>query len=101
MGEKENERANEYGYPTPICESKAATDRNFDAGIKYMIDHIDRLALFAGTHNEDSSYLVMQLMNDKGLSIDDDRIWFGQLYGMSDHISFNLSHAGFNVAKYL
>ncbi|MFD0964202.1 proline dehydrogenase family protein [Pseudofulvibacter geojedonensis] len=99
--EKENERASTLNYPTPICESKAATDRNFDAGIKYMIEHIDRLSLFAGTHNEDSSYLVMQLMQEYNISPSDDRVWFGQLYGMSDHISFNLSEAGYNVAKYL
>ena len=99
--EKENDRAKEKGYPTPICESKPATDRNFDAGIVYMLENIDRLALFAGTHNEDSSYLVMQLMQENVIQENDDRVWFGQLYGMSDHISFNLSDAGYNVAKYL
>lgn len=99
--EKENERAEEHGYMSPICESKPATDRNFDAGVTYMIENIDRLSLFAGTHNEESSYLVMQLMQEYNITTNDDRIWFGQLYGMSDHISFNLAGAGYNVAKYL
>ena len=59
------------------------------------------MAIFAGTHNEDSSYLLMRIMKEKGLQPNDERIWFGQLYGMSDNISFNLATHGYNVAKYL
>ena len=66
-----------------------------------MMDHLDCMSLFAGTHNEDSSYLLMNLMNEKKLLNNDPRIWFGQLYGMSDHISFNLANKGYNVAKYI
>jgi len=99
--EKENDRAIANDYTSPICESKAATDRNFDAGVSYMIENIGVLSLFAGTHNEDSSYLVMQLMQEQNVSADSEAVWFGQLYGMSDHISYNLSEAGYNVAKYL
>ena len=99
--EKENERAIANGYTSPICESKVATDKNFDAGVSYMVKNIGLLSLFAGTHNEDSSYLVMQLMQEQNVSINSDAVWFGQLYGMSDHISYNLSDAGYNVAKYL
>jgi proline dehydrogenase len=69
--------------------------------IAYIIDHIDRIALFAGTHNEKSAALVMDLMEQKGLKHNDPRVWIAQLYGMSDHISFNASKAGYNVAKYL
>ncbi|EID72222.1 proline dehydrogenase family protein [Imtechella halotolerans] len=99
--EKENDRALEKGYPTPICASKQASDENYDAGVQYMVEHLNTMALFAGTHNENSSLKLMQLMDAHGLSKDDKRIWFGQLYGMSDHISFNLSENGYNVAKYL
>lgn len=99
--EKENERAEANDYTSPICENKAATDRNFDAGVKYMIENLGCLSLFAGTHNEDSSYLVMQLMQENNIPTTSDNIWFGQLYGMSDHISYNLAKAGYNVAKYL
>ena len=99
--EKENERAEEKGYPTPICSSKKATDDNFDAAISYMLDHIDAISIFAGTHNENSCYRLMELMKNMEISIADPRIWFGQLYGMSDHISFNLAYVGYNVAKYL
>ncbi|MHA3787877.1 proline dehydrogenase family protein [Flavobacterium hauense] len=99
--EKENKRAEEMGYPTPICVSKEATDINYDAAILYMIDHIDSMAIFAGTHNEDSSYKLIELMKQKGISASDERIFFGQLYGMSDNISFNLAAHGYHVAKYL
>ena len=99
--EKENERAIEKGYPTPICASKEATDENYNAAVKYMVDNIDSMSIFEGTHNESSTYFLMNLMEEKGLRTNDDRIWFGQLYGMSDNISYNLAANGYNVAKYL
>ncbi len=99
--EKEHKRAEEKGYPTPICASKEATDINYDTAILYMIEHLDGMSIFAGTHNEDSSYKLMQLMEQKGIARNDTRIWFGQLYGMSDNISFNLAAEGYHVAKYL
>lgn len=99
--EKENDRAEEHGYTSPICASKQATDENFDAAIKYMLENLEGISLFAGTHNEESSYQLMELMSDLNISNADPRIWFGQLYGMSDHISFNLADKGYNVAKYL
>lgn len=99
--EKENDRAEEYGYPTPICESKKATDENFDKVVTYILDNLDTISLFSGTHNENSCYLLMEQMGVKKIAINDPRVWFGQLYGMSDHISYNLSARGYNVAKYL
>ncbi len=99
--EKENERAAERGQKSPICESKEATDINYDATVAYMVEHIDKMAVFAGTHNEESSYKLMQLMQEKGIAKNDKRIFFGQLLGMSDNISFNLAAEGYNVAKYL
>lgn len=99
--EKENERAKEKGYPTPICASKEATDMNFDATIAYMVAHLDVISIFSGTHNEASCIKLMELMERNTIQKNDERIWFGQLYGMSDHISFNLADRGYNVAKYL
>lgn len=99
--EKENTRAEEKGYPSPICASKIATDENFDAAIGYMIKNLDVISVFAGTHNEASSYDLMNLMEQAAIQPGDSRIWFGQLLGMSDHISFNLAAKGYNVAKYL
>lgn len=99
--EKENERAVENNYPTPICASKSESDSNYDETVTYIVEHLDSISLFSGTHNELSSYKLIELMEQKGISHDDNRIWFGQLYGMSDHISYNLADRGYNVAKYL
>ncbi|WP_264549797.1 proline dehydrogenase family protein [Flavobacterium sp. N2820] len=99
--EKENERAAARGLKSPICISKEATDINYNAAVLYMVEHIDKMAVFAGTHNEESSYSLMQLMTEKGIAKNDKRIFFGQLLGMSDNISFNLAENGYNVAKYL
>jgi proline dehydrogenase len=99
--EKERERAEEKGYKDPICDNKAATDKMYNDVLSYMFENIEDMAIFAGTHNEDSSYLLMDLMTQSALKNNDKRIWFGQLYGMSDHISYNLANEGYNVAKYL
>ncbi len=99
--EKENERAKEKGYRTPICESKRATDKNFDATIAYMVTNLEVISIFSGTHNEQSCLKLIELMRQKGVDKNNQSIWFGQLYGMSDHISFNLANNGYNVAKYL
>ncbi|GAA0757045.1 proline dehydrogenase family protein [Psychroflexus lacisalsi] len=97
--EKENARAKKHGYPTPICEDKEATDVNFNAVMCYCIDNVNDISQFIGTHNEVSSYMALQLMSQKDLHLSDDRIWFGQLYGMSDHISFNLGRENANAIK--
>ncbi|KAF9657844.1 proline dehydrogenase family protein [Tenacibaculum mesophilum] len=98
--EKERERAKENGYESPICVDKQATDDNYNEAVRYMMDH-KNMAIFAGTHNEESSYLLMDLAKEHNIAKDDKRMWFGQLYGMSDHISFNLAKEGYNVAKYV
>jgi proline dehydrogenase len=99
--EKENKKAEDQGYKSPICISKEATDENFDTAVAYMLENLDCMAVFAGTHNEESSYKVAEILKAKNVANDDSRVWFGQLYGMSDHISFNLAKEGYNVAKYL
>ncbi len=99
--EKERERAQEFGYEDPICKDKAATDKNYNDVMRYIFKNLDDMAIFNGTHNEESSYLMMDLIKEVGIDKEDSRLWFGQLYGMSDHISFNLAKEGFNVAKYL
>ena len=98
--EKERERAEEKGYESPICKDKQATDDNYNEAIRFMMEH-QNMAIFAGTHNEESSYLLMSLAKEYKVKSDDKRLWFGQLYGMSDHISFNLAKEGYNVAKYV
>ena len=99
--EKERERAQLKKYQDPICASKAETDQNFNEVLRYMFDHLEDMAIFCGTHNEESSYLLMDMIEDSKISKTDNRLWFGQLYGMSDNISYNLADQGYNVAKYL
>ncbi|NLR79828.1 proline dehydrogenase family protein [Chitinophaga eiseniae] len=99
--EKENKRAAENNYPTPIQPSKAATDKDYDAAVKFCIDNIDKLAVFIGTHNENSCMLAARMLDQKGISHNHSHVSFSQLLGMSDNITFNLAHAGYNVSKYL
>jgi proline dehydrogenase len=99
--EKENKRAEEMGYQTPICASKEATDQNYDDAVDYMLQNLDRMSIFVGTHNEASSHKVINRIGEWNLDRNDNRIWFGQLYGMSDNISYNLATYNYNVAKYL
>jgi proline dehydrogenase len=99
--EIERERAASMGYPDPIQPDKEACDRAFDEGLGFCIDNIDHLDVVCGSHNERSNLHLATLMKKRGLSSDDPRVWFAQLYGMSDNISFNLAKAGYRVAKYL
>jgi proline dehydrogenase len=99
--EKERERAAEKGYTDPIQPDKAASDRDYDAALRWCVDHIDRVSIVAGTHNEQSSLLLARLMNERGIAHNDPRICFSQLLGMSDNISYNLAKAGYRVAKYV
>ncbi len=99
--EKERERAEEMGYKSPIHEDKEAVDIDYNESLKFCIDHIDRMGICGGTHNEESSKYLAQLMEEAGLAKNDPRVYFAQLLGMSDNISFTLSKSGYNVAKYV
>ncbi len=99
--ERERRRADELGYPSPIHPDKESSDKDYDAALKFAVENIDRVSIFNGTHNEQSSLYLCTLMEEHGIEKDDQRCYFSQLYGMSDHISFNLAHIGYNVAKYL
>lgn len=99
--EKERSRAREKGYPSPIQPSKAATDADYDAAIRYCEAEIDTIAFVVASHNEASNLLAAQLMQEDGRSLQHPHIHFSQLYGMSDNITFNLAKAGAQVSKYL
>ncbi len=99
--EKERERAAEMEYPSPIQPDKNSTDKDFNQSLHLLIDNIDHCYFCCGTHNEESSHLLVQLMKEFKIDKKDKRIFFAQLLGMSDHISFNLAHHGYNVAKYV
>ena len=99
--EKENKRAKKYNYKSPICESKHATDTNFNEGANFILSNLDNFSLFCGSHNEKSIYNILDIMKESKMQKNNPKIWFGQLYGMSDNISFNLAEEGYNVIKYL
>lgn len=99
--EKERARAVERHYPDPIQPNKQASDSNYNAGIDFVMSHLDKVSAFFGTHNEKSTELVMDKMKAKGLDNNNPHIYFGQLYGMSDNITFYLADKGYHVAKYL
>ncbi len=99
--EKERLRAEKLGYKSPIQETKEDTDKDFNAALEFICENHTYFALCAGTHNENSSMLLTHLMEKQGLSATNNRFYFAQLLGMSDHISFNLANAKYNVAKYV
>ncbi|MBT5750441.1 MAG: proline dehydrogenase [Flavobacteriales bacterium] len=99
--EQEIERAKINNYPCPVHLKKSDTDRDYNQALNICINNIDRIAICAGTHNEESSQLLANLINEKGIDKNDHRIYFSQLLGMSDHISYNLSFTNYNVSKYV
>jgi proline dehydrogenase len=99
--EKERKRAIEKGYPSLIQSDKPSTDKDYDAALHFCIDNLDKLAFVAGTHNENSCRVLADLLNEKGITHNHPHIYFSQLLGMSDNLSFNLADAGYNVAKYV
>ena len=99
--EKENERAISMGYPTPIYPSKEATDIAFDEAVRICVENVEMTSVCAGTHNENSCMVLAQYMIKNNIKRSHPHIHFSQLLGMSDHISFNLADAGFNVTKYV
>lgn len=99
--EKERARALKLGYPSPININKEATDKDFDAAAKYCIENKETISLLLATHNEESNLAIANAMENLGLSKNDEKVHFSQLYGMGDHITFNMAVAGYNVSKYL
>lgn len=99
--EKERERALKMNYLDPIQVNKEATDSDFNKAMEFILENISDFALVAGTHNEESAMMLTQLMEKHAINPASPSIYFSQLLGMSDHISYNLANAGFNVAKYV
>jgi len=99
--EKERIRAQEKGYASPVHDSKADTDHCYNQALKLCLENIDRVAVCAATHNEESSLKLVAAMRHESVQADHPNIWFSQLYGMGDTISYNLAQAGYRVCKYL
>jgi proline dehydrogenase len=99
--EKERKRAEDKGYPSPVNASKEDTDKQYNDGLRFCVSHLNTVAFVAGTHNEESCRLLAELLDSKQIKHNHDHVYFSQLLGMSDHLSFNLAAAGYNVAKYV
>lgn len=99
--EKERKRAEENGYPSPIQPDKKATDLDYDSALDYCTSNVDKIAFIAGTHNEESCRLLAELLDSKQIDHKHPHVYFSQLLGMSDNLSFNLADAQYNVAKYV
>lgn len=99
--EKERERAKEKGYPSPIQPDKPSCDKDYDAAVLLCLQNLDKLTVFIGTHNEKSCFEAAKYMADNNIPANSEHVWFSQLFGMSDNISFNLANSNYNVAKYL
>lgn len=99
--EKERERAKNMGYPSPIHVNKTGTDRDYDAALDYCLKHVDEVAFVAATHNEASTHLLAEKMFDRGIQPDHPNIFFSQLYGMGDNISYVLAERNYHVSKYV
>jgi proline dehydrogenase len=99
--EKERKRANELGYASPIQPDKNACDNDYNAAVKFCIDHLENIAVIVASHNEQSNLYATQLLDGKQLPHNHPHVHFSQLYGMSDNITFNLAKSGCSVSKYL
>ena len=99
--EKERLRAKKLGYVDPICKNKTETDENFNNALRFLVKNLKSFNFMVGSHNEKSSYLLMELMKRNKIKTSNKHIWFAQLYGMSDQISFNIASLGYNVCKLL
>ncbi len=99
--EKERKRALEMGYPSPIQPDKAASDADYNESLRYCVANIKEIGFVCGTHNEESCRILAQLLDDNSISHDHPHVYFAQLLGMSDNLSFNLSDSNYNVAKYV
>ena len=99
--EEERERAEKLGYKDPMQKTKENTDKDFNLALKFCIENINKISFCCGTHNEESSLFLANLMKEHNINPTDKRIYFAQLLGMSDHISMNMSRENYNVAKYV
>jgi len=99
--EKERARAATMNYPSPIQKDKQATDHDYNEAVHFCLEHLDGISVFIGTHNEESCMLACKYMEQHNIPAKTSTVYFSQLFGMSDNISFNLSDAGYNVAKYM
>lgn len=99
--EKENEKAEKMGYPTPILPNKEATDKSYDEGIGLCLQHKEKISFCAATHNIQSVELLIEAMEKAQIPSNSEEISFSQLFGMRDNLTYELAKHGYNVSKYI
>ncbi len=99
--EQERLLAKQMGIVSPVFDKKEETDNSYNEALKFCLEKIEKISLFSATHNEESNYIMIKLMEKLKIEKNDERIFSSQLYGMSDHITFNLAYAGYNASKYI
>lgn len=99
--EKERERAEELGYPSPILPDKPAVDAAYDESVRYCVEYYETLASINASHNAESNLLQAELIDQHNIPKGHPHLMFCQLYGMSDNLTFNLAKEGYLAAKYL
>ncbi|XP_068166800.1 proline dehydrogenase 1, mitochondrial [Antennarius striatus] len=101
---QERERAEELSYEDPINPDYQSTNRMYHMCLDYVLEEIalNRNAnVMVASHNEDTVKHTIRRMNELGLLPTENKVYFGQLLGMCDQISFPLGQAGFPVFKYV
>lgn len=99
--EKERKRAAHFGYRSPILADREATDLQFNNALEFCLGQRNLISLVVASHNEYSNILTTALMARMQIPRNDPHVLFSQLFGMSDHISFNLAKMGYRTVKYL
>jgi proline dehydrogenase len=99
--EKERERAEKLGYPSPIHENKNNVDKDFNEAVEFCLQHLSDIAVCIASQSEESNRLAIKLMQRLNIPLNHSGVYFSQLYGMGDNITFNLAKLGCNACKYL
>ena len=99
--EKERQRAKQKGYPSPIQPDKKSCDDDYNEAVRFCIERLEQIGVIVASHNEESNALAARMLQEKGLALNHSHVHFSQLYGMSDHITYNLAKRGYSVSKYL
>jgi len=99
--ESERQRAIEMKYPSPVFDKLELTHESYNKGVSTLIENVRHCSVLIATHNEESVKLAYQKMKQLQIASNDPRIYFGQLYGMCDHISYGAAQQGLSVCKYI
>jgi len=98
---QERARARDRGYPSPIHETIEETHKNYHKCVDVILEHIESADLMIASHNENTVKYVVQRMQELQIPVRGGGIYFGQLLGMCDHVSFSLGMSGYMAYKYV